>query len=72
MKNALHRIGLFLGIVDNKKPKFNPLAVDKDGDGIVQEGTIHERPATPKPKAPVAKKATTAKKSTSSSKPKKK
>jgi hypothetical protein len=72
MKNALKRLGMFLGIVEDKRPKFNPNAIDRDGDGIVQEGTIYERPATPKPKAPVAKKTSTAKKSTSSPKTKKK
>lgn len=72
MKNALRRLGLFLGIIDDKKPKFNPLAVDGDGDGMVQDGTIWERPAEVKPKAPTTKKTTTAKKSTSSPKPKKK
>ena len=72
MKNAFKRLGMFLGIVEDKKPKFNPKAIDRDGDGIVQEGTIHERPATPKPKAPVAKKTSTTKKSTSSPKTKKK
>jgi hypothetical protein len=67
MKNALKRLGMFLGIVEDKRPKFNPNAIDRDGDGIVQEGTIYERPATPKPK-----KAPVAKKTTSSSKTKKK
>jgi hypothetical protein len=29
---------------------FDPNARDGDGDGIVQDGTIHARPATPKKK----------------------
>ena len=37
---------------------FNPNAVDGDGDGLVQDGTIHERPA-PKKKATPAKKKPT-------------
>ena len=47
MKNLLNKIGIFLGIIEDKSPKFNPNAVDGDGDGMVQDGTIHERPATP-------------------------
>jgi hypothetical protein len=63
MKNALKRLGMFLGIVEDKRPKFNPNAVDGDGDGMVQDGTPFERPATPKPKkAPVAKKTSTSSK----------
>lgn len=57
---------------------FKPNAVDRDGDGIVQEGTKWERPASAK-KAPAAKKKPVAKakpaakkKSSSTSKPKKK
>ena len=29
---------------------FNPNARDRDGDGLVQEGTIHERPVSKKTK----------------------
>lgn len=47
MKNALKRLGLFLGLTEGYKAN----AVDRDGDGIVQEGTKSERPA-PKKKAP--------------------
>jgi hypothetical protein len=50
MKNFLNKIGIFLGIIEDKSPKFNPNAVDGDGDGMVQDGTIHERPATSKNK----------------------
>lgn len=50
MKKSFKRLGIFLGIVKDKSPKFNPNAVDGDGDGMVQDGTIHERPATPKTK----------------------
>lgn len=70
MKNALQRFGIFLGIIEEKKkkPVHNENAIDRDGDGIVQEGTKFERPATPKHKAPakkpVAKKSTAAKKTT--------
>jgi hypothetical protein len=51
-----------------KEGGYNPRAIDRDGDGIVQEGTKWERPAgtvkivpkaTPKKKAP-AKKTSTA------------
>jgi hypothetical protein len=48
MKNLLNKIGIFLGIIEDKSPKFNPNAVDGDGDGMVQDGTIHERPAPAK------------------------
>jgi hypothetical protein len=34
---------------------FDPNAKDGDGDGIVQDGTIHARPATPKKSAPKKK-----------------
>jgi hypothetical protein len=60
MKNALKRLGLFLGVTQGYKAN----AVDRDGDGIVQEGTPSERPVAkkkaPAKKAP-AKKATTKK-----------
>jgi hypothetical protein len=65
MKNVFKQIGIFLGIVDDKKPKFNPNPIDRDGDGIVQEGTKFERPAEKKPtpaKKPAAKKSATPKK----------
>jgi hypothetical protein len=58
MKNALKRLGLFLGVTQGYKAN----AVDRDGDGIVQEGTKSERPAAKK-KAP-AKKAPAKKKTT--------
>lgn len=41
-----------------KAVAFDPNAVDGDGDGLVQDGTIHERPA-PKKKATPAKKKPT-------------
>jgi len=57
MKNAIKRLGLFLGLTQDYKAN----AVDRDKDGIVQEGTKSERPVAKK-KAPVkkapAKKAT--------------
>lgn len=60
MKNALKRLGLFLGVTQGYKAN----AVDRDKDGIVQEGTKSERPVAkkkaPAKKAP-AKKATTKK-----------
>ena len=58
MKNALKRLGLFLGVTKGYKAN----AVDRDKDGIVQEGTKSERPAAKK-KAP-AKKAPAKKKTT--------
>ena len=52
MKNALKRLGLFLGITKGYKSN----AVDRDKDGIVQEGTKSERPvAKKKPAAPKKK-----------------
>lgn len=46
------------------KKGYNPNAIDRDGDGIVQEGTIWERPAPKKVvKKTVAKKAPAKKKS---------
>ena len=38
-----------------RKAKYNPDATDGDGDGLVQDGTIHERPA-PKKKPTASKK----------------
>lgn len=32
-----------------KKAEYNPNAVDRDKDGLVQDGTPFERPAEPKP-----------------------
>ena len=32
-----------------KKVEYNPNAVDRDKDGLVQDGTPFERPAEPKP-----------------------
>ena len=61
MKNALKRLGLFLGLTEG----FKADAVDRDGDGIVQEGTPSERPVAKKKapaKKPVAKKPATPKK----------
>jgi hypothetical protein len=61
MKNALKRLGLFLGVTQGYKAN----AVDRDKDGIVQEGTKSERPVAKK-KAPAKKapaKKTTTKKS---------
>jgi hypothetical protein len=58
MKNAFKRLGLFLGLTQG----YRANAVDRDGDGIVQEGTKSERPAAKK-KAP-AKKAPAKKKTT--------
>jgi hypothetical protein len=57
MKNALKRLGLFLGVTEGYKPN----AVDRDKDGIVQEGTKSERPVAKK-KAPSKKKPTAPKK----------
>lgn len=59
---------------------FNPNALDRDGDGIVQEGTKFERKAKPKakpkPKAKTVakpkKKAPAKSKTTGKAKPKKK
>lgn len=58
MKNALKRFGIFLGVVEDKTPKFKEDAIDRDSDGIVQEGTVHERPAEPKKRKPSTKKKT--------------
>jgi hypothetical protein len=55
MKNVITRLGLFLGLTKGYKAN----AIDRDGDGIVQEGTPSERPVAKK-KAP-AKKTTTKK-----------
>ena len=52
MKNALKRLGVFLGVSEGYKAN----AVDRDGDGIVQEGTPSERPVAKK-KAPAKKPA---------------
>jgi hypothetical protein len=57
MKNALKRLGLFLGVTEGYKAN----AIDRDGDGIVQEGTPSERPVAKK-KAPAKKKPTAPKK----------
>jgi hypothetical protein len=45
-----------IAIADDRKAKqieegYNPNAVDRDGDGIIQEGTKFERKAKPKKKA---------------------
>jgi hypothetical protein len=53
MKNALKRLGLFLGVTEGYKAN----AVDRDKDGIVQEGTKSERPVAKK-KAPAKKPVT--------------
>ena len=62
----------------SKKPKFNSNAVDRDNDGIVQEGTPFERPVEKKkapakkttPRKPRAKKTTsTAPKTTATKAP---
>jgi hypothetical protein len=53
MKNALKRLQLFLGLTEGYKAN----TVDRDGDGIVQEGTKSERPvAKKKPTTPKKKK----------------
>jgi hypothetical protein len=39
----------------NKAAGYNSKAVDGDGDGMVQDGTIWERPATPKKSKPKKK-----------------
>jgi hypothetical protein len=53
MKNALKRLQLFQGLTEGYKAN----AVDRDKDGIVQEGTKSERPAPKKkPTAPKKKK----------------
>ena len=53
MKNALKRLGLFLGLTEG----YKATAVDRDKDGIVQEGTKSERPvAKKKPTTPKKKK----------------
>lgn len=36
--------------VSEEREVFNPNARDRDGDGLVQEGTIYERPVTKKTK----------------------
>ena len=66
MKNALKRLGLFLGVTEG----FKADAVDRDKDGIVQEGTASERPVAAKKKAP-AKKPAAAKKKAAAPKHKK-
>lgn len=38
------------GAVVEEKELFNPNARDGDGDGFVQEGTVHERPVSKKTK----------------------
>ena len=38
--------------VSEEREVFNPNARDRDGDGLVQEGTIHERPVAKKTKKP--------------------
>lgn len=35
-----------------KEPKFNPNAIDRDKDGIIQEGTKFERPVEKKNEVP--------------------
>jgi len=62
MKNALKRLGLFLGLTEGYKAN----AIDRDKDGVVQEGTKSECPVAKK-KAP-AKKPTAPKKATPKSK----
>ena len=52
MKNALKRLGVFLGVSEGYKAN----AIDRDKDGIVQEGTPSERPVAKK-KAPAKKPA---------------
>lgn len=52
MKNALKRLGVFLGVSEGYKAN----AIDRDGDGVVQEGTKSERPVAKK-KAPAKKPA---------------
>lgn len=50
----------YIALMEDKIFKgYNPEAVDRDGDGIVQEGTKFERPAKKRPikKAAVKKKA---------------
>ena len=61
MKNAFKRLGLFLGLTEGYKAN----AVDRDKDGIVQEGTKSERPVAKKKapaKKPAAKKSAAPKK----------
>jgi hypothetical protein len=53
MKNAINRLKLFLGLT--KGYKHNP--IDRDGDGIVQEGTPNERKVAPAKKPAAKKKA---------------
>ena len=45
-----------------KRADYNPDATDGDGDGMVQDGTIHERPAKKPAAKATATKATAAKK----------
>ncbi len=45
-----------LAAAEKRKPKFDPNARDGDGDGLVQDGTAFERPATPKKKTTSTKK----------------
>ena len=53
---------------------YNPSAVDRDGDGIVQEGTKFERKVKPKAKSPAKPKKKAPAKATpkTKAKPKKK
>lgn len=66
----------FVVVAKRQESGYNPNAKDNDGDGLVQEGTIWERPEAtvkivPKKKAP-AKKAATAKKAPAKKAPAKK
>lgn len=47
---------------------YNPEAVDRDGDGLVQEGTKWERPAKKAPKKAAPAKKAAAKKKTAKKK----
>lgn len=51
----------FITIKEDRKAKkiaegYNPFALDRDGDGIVQEGTKFERKAKPKKSLPLNQK----------------
>lgn len=49
---------------------YNPFALDRDGDGIVQEGTKFERKVKPKAKSPAKPKKKAPAKTTTKAKPK--
>ncbi len=55
MKNTYERFKAWLFMTQVEA--YNPIAKDKDGDGLVQEGTAFERKVAPVKKAAAKKKA---------------